>query len=250
MSDGQKGRKALLLNVTKQSFRESLINSRLSQNSQTKGESESINIEIISEKWKSAFDMVIIAESIGIAIVTFRSEQDDESEETCLINEETKLQMAAAILPLNRKAVIHSIQIYLGTEDSKVIPVGKSPDKNGVRIKAYIDPVKSNVGALVKEVFGKIHNNTEMEDLRVFLARLYVLQYMMSMEKVLHETLDSQEWGQKGICIWTKEQKDIIDEITTDLQEGKDVKRVISGGPGSGKTLMLQEIATRFMPTK
>ena len=122
--------------------------------------------------------------------------------------------------------------------------------KIDVKLEADNDSEKQFVLDIVKEALAKICEKTKLADLRNFLAKLYILQYMMSMERVLHEKLDNQEWGQKGICIWTKDQKDIIDEIMSDLKEGKVVKRVISGGPGSGKTLMLQEIVKQALEVK
>ena len=192
-------------------------------------------------------DIVVISESFGVAVVTFVS---GEVENNLLTNsriEEIKLQLAASINPNLGKESIHSVQITLGAEESKVIEVKKSISfgllcKIELRFQADVD---SEVRSVVKKSFESMaqqDTKPELEELRVFLARLYVLQHMMCMEKVLHGRLENQEWGQKGVCVWTKEQKDILDEIVSDLKKGKVVKTVIQGGPGSGKSLMLQEI--------
>ena len=55
--NGQKGRKALMLNASKKSFRETLINSRLSKNGKDEGGSEYIDIEITSDiYWRIRID--------------------------------------------------------------------------------------------------------------------------------------------------------------------------------------------------
>ena len=246
------GRKAIVTNASKESFRETVINS-LPQNHQR--EFQPVEIEKVSDKWKSAMDIVVISESFGVAVVTFVS---GEVENNLLTNsriEEIKLQLAASINPNLGKESIHSVQITLGAEESKVIEVKKSISfgllcKIELRFQADVD---SEVCSVVKKSFESMaqqDTKPELEELRVFLARLYVLQHMMCMEKVLHGRLENQEWGQKGVCVWTKEQKDILDEIVSDLKKGKVVKTVIQGGPGSGKTLMLQEVVKQALEVK
>ena len=81
--------------------------------------------------------MVAVAESFGVAVVTFVSGKTTENKRVNSQIEETRLQLAAAINPSLRKKAIHYVQISLGAHESKMIEAKKT-DRFGYSYKMDI----------------------------------------------------------------------------------------------------------------
>ena len=88
-----------------------------------------------------------------------------------------------------------------------------------------------------------------IKPLQKFTAKLFLLQNMKNSDYLIHNRLVKQEFGQTEFCIWTPQQKQIIDEATYTFRcEGRpQIQWVIQGCYGSGKTLILMQLAKEFV---
>ena len=239
-----KGRKTILSNLTKCKFRGSL--SQVSQLT-------SPVIDQIAELWSSTFDIVVTLESLGVVIFSFQ-----DKDENCDIEHDldTMVNLASKIESIPKEAgkCIHLVILIL---DAKCDIQGNVEEqKYGCLLQIALTTSTLQSHIQLREIFASCMHSLFMRVMPAkkrqiycqrFAAKLFLLQNMECESALIHKRIDSQEFGPAGFCIWTKEQSRIIHEARKAFVEGEQIRWIIHGCFGSGKTLLLMQMARDFV---
>ena len=240
--ESEKGRKAVVSNLTKSRYEQALA---------LTGDVPRAIIEQISELWSVAYELVLTIESIGVVIVCFQ-EGDQETDHEKLLE---MMDLASEIEKVPNDHCIHVVNIALGMEETKINPVKRQKLGYLVNVslseKTEQDP--DNLGVALKNSLHSISNvlssptRSHTGFSRKFTAKLYILQDLVSDENLIHKRVDNQEFGPQGFIIWTSKQRAVLDAAKESFLQNKPFFQSINGCFGSGKTMVLMQMARDFV---
>ena len=168
------------------------------------------------------------------------------------------VSLASKIEKVPKKAgkCIHLINVKLNAASTSRSPL-KERSEGYLMNVSFSEATLKDEEALQGELLSSmrdIHEKTSSQQtmdrinyLRSFATRLFILQNLGNEEGLIHERVEKQEWGSKGCCIWTTKQRQILDEAKEAFFQKKEIHWRISGCYGSGKTMVMMQIARDYI---
>ena len=231
----------------------------------------SVIIEKIAALWNSVLDIVAVIENIGVVIFYFLDDTCAQSHDH--IKEVlTKLELASMI---ESQFSIHAVSVFKGQCESYLGEIRKSQYGLIMNLTIGSKTLESGLKSLLQECLDKLADasmsearsggilkplsfftmkwfapkTTAKPQLEKFSAKLFLLQNMENKDFLIHDRLVKQQFGPDGFVVWTPDQHQLILEARKSFctKDQKKMRWIIQGCPGSGKTLLLMQMAKEFV---
>ena len=215
------GRKAVISNMSKGKFENAL--------SLTNQLPRSI-IHDLSELWSYALELTVVLEPVGIIVFAFQ-EADHQTDNTQELLEMCKLLSKIGKNQEKAQPRIHIVNILL--ETSKDFQSKTTKHAFGYRVDVSLcngtlrQPavLQLRIKSAIRGIMGCFSATKEQvpisewkSSLNNFAARLFLLQNLEPEAVLIHQRIIGQQYGRRGFCIWTNDQRNIINRAQQAFQ--------------------------------
>ena len=256
------GRKAIMSKLNEVKFKKMLqqaatpekIKGEFMNNHETQPQGD-LNASIVEELttlWSTVLELVVVSDALGVILLAFQRQDEHDDQQKHLCKEMIKLAEKVEDVSIAELKPYHVLNVKVGAGKNE--PAIAKPKAHGYWLHMSLrdetmDQPKELQDLLLKALKSISFSLGEKSSqfLHKFTAKLFLLQNMENEQNFTHQRIEKQEYGSEGVCIWTKSQRNILDQVNAAFLKNKQIKWVISGGYGSGKTLLLLQIARDFL---